>query len=231
MQLLPTIPSLPEADVCRLMPQLQTGDLLLFAGCGWTSDLVRLFTRSPWSHVAMVVRLPEHGQPLVLETTAVNESADLHQAEPKAGVVLVPLARKLAGYPGAVALRRRLGAPLDERQQRLLARLIERLRYRPYRNYVRAHLYGFLRGAARPCYSGLFCSELVAELYRRLGWLPRELVSRNLVPGHFASPRLPLADHTHLAEPCWLKPPLTRPSSLPGAVQTLALTTAGQVSD
>ena len=220
MPLLPALPDLPAANLAGELPSLRCGDLLLFAGQGWTSGLVRFFTRSPWSHVAMVVRLPEYPEPLVLETTAVNESADLARGEPCAGVVLVPLRQKLASYPGGVALRRRHGAPLDERRRQLLQRLIRRLIYRPYRNYVVAHVHSVLRSQSGACYRGLFCSELVAEMYRRLGWLPRALKSRNLVPGHFASEQLPLTDDNRLATPCWLKPPGDGGrvgSALPGA--------------
>ena len=45
-------------------------------------------------------------------------------------------------------------------------------------------LTGFTR---KPDQRGWFCSELVAELYRRLGWLPRQTRASSLVPGHFGS--------------------------------------------
>ena len=38
----------------------------------------------------------------------------------------------------------------------------------------------------------MFCSELVAEIYRRLGWLAREQRPSLLVPGHFGSERMTL---------------------------------------
>ncbi|HAJ43214.1 MAG TPA: hypothetical protein DCM00_11255, partial [Alcanivorax sp.] len=87
---------------------LETGDVLLFSGRGPVSAVIRVFTRSPWSHIGLVVRLPGYPEPLVLEAAGGGDSADLHLGRPVAGVTLVPLARKLANYAGDVAVRRRL---------------------------------------------------------------------------------------------------------------------------
>jgi len=84
----------------------------------------------------MVVHLPGNPDPLVLESTTLSESSDVTLGCPVAGVALVPLADKLRDYPGTVALRRRHGPPLSDRQQQLLTRLVKRLLHRPYKNYV-----------------------------------------------------------------------------------------------
>jgi hypothetical protein len=47
---------------------------------------------------------------------------------------------------------------------------------------------------------GMFCSELVAEIYRRAGWLPRGFNPARVVPAHFAGERLPL-QNVALARP------------------------------
>ena len=163
--------TMPLESACSL----RTGDLLLFSGRGFTSEVIRVFTRSPWSHIGMVVHLPGNPDPLVLESTTLSESSDVTLGCPVAGVALVPLADKLRDYPGTVALRRRHGPPLSDRQQQLLARMVKRLLHRPYKNYVLCNALDVLTGFTRkPDQRGWFCSELVAELYRRLGWLPRQ---------------------------------------------------------
>jgi len=175
---------MPLESACSL----RTGDLLLFSGRGFTSEVIRVFTRSPWSHIGMVVHLPGNPDPLVLESTTLSESSDVTLGCPVAGVALVPLADKLRDYPGTVALRRRHGPPLSDRQQQLLARMVKRLLHRPYKNYVLCNALDVLTGFTRkPDQRGWFCSELVAELYRRLGWLPRQTRASSLVPGHFGS--------------------------------------------
>ncbi|EKF75742.1 hypothetical protein A11A3_02697 [Alcanivorax hongdengensis A-11-3] len=155
--------------------------------------MIRVFTRSRWSHVGMVVCLPEQAEPLVLESTTLGESRDIMLGRPVPGVSLVPLSDKIREYPGEVALRRRHGPDLDSYQQRLLARMVQRLLHRPYKNYLLCNALDVLTGfSRRPDQRGWFCSELVAELYRRLGWLPPDIRPSVFVPGHFGSRRMRL---------------------------------------
>ena len=153
----------------------------------------------------MVVRLPEHDEPLLLESTTLSESADIHVGAPVAGVGLVPVLQRIEEYDGDIALRQRRGDPLSDALQRLVARIARRLHRRPYKNYVltlaRDTVTGFRR---RPDFSGMFCSELVAEIYRRLGWLARDQRASLLVPGHFGSERMTLREGS-LAPPVLLR--------------------------
>lgn len=184
---------------------LRTGDILLFSGRGVTSEVIRVFTRSPWSHIGMVVFMPESREPLVLESTTLGESADVRLGKPVAGVSLVSLASKLADYEGSVVVRRRHGPDLTGNQERLLQRLVRRLMHRPYKNYVLCNAIDVLTCFQRkPDQRGWFCSELVAELYRRLGWLPRDTRASTLVPGHFGSRHMRL-QNGKLGQVEWLK--------------------------
>lgn len=184
---------------------LRTGDILLFSGRGLTSEVIRVFTRSPWSHIGMVVFLPDSRVPLVLESTTLGESVDIRLGKPVAGVSLVSLSTKLADYPGSVVVRRRHGPDLTDSQERLVQRLLRRLLHRPYKNYLLCNAIDVLTGfQRRPDQRGWFCSELVAELYRRLGWLPRDTRASTLVPGHFGSRYMRL-QNGKLGPPEWLK--------------------------
>lgn len=195
----------PDIQPHDSVDTLRTGDLLLFSGRGFTSDVIRVFTRSPWSHIGMVLHLPGQPEPLVLESTTLSESPDVTLGHPIAGVALVPLHRKIRDYPGAVAVRRRHGPNLSERQQRMVARMARRLLHRPYKNYVFCNALDVLTGfTRRPDQRGWFCSELVAELYRRLGWLPLDTRPSTLVPGHFGSRHMRL-QHGKLGPVEWLK--------------------------
>ncbi|MEQ3722992.1 hypothetical protein [Alcanivorax sp.] len=201
----------PDIQPHDSVDTLRTGDLLLFSGRGFTSDVIRVFTRSPWSHIGMVLHLPGQPEPLVLESTTLSESPDITLGHPVAGVALVPLYSKIRDYPGAVAVRRRHGPNLSERQQRMVARMARRLLHRPYKNYVLCNALDVLTGfTRRPDQRGWFCSELVAELYRRLGWLPLDTRSSTLVPGHFGSRHMRL-QHGKLGPVEWLKSELPHP--------------------
>lgn len=190
----------PLAD--QLLDSLETGDVLLFSGKGLLSDVIRWYTGSPWTHIGLVVRFEEDVPPLLLEATVGNEAADLLTGKCQSGVTLVSLSSKLRNYPGDIVVRRRQGKPLSERQRRLVRRLVRRLYRRPYRNYLWRLLLDQFPGRYRD--SGIFCSELVAEFYRRLGWLPADIRTGRVVPGHFAGESLPLQNSV-LAPAQWLK--------------------------
>lgn len=192
--LLPPEPSLPAVHPSTVVQQLRSGDLLLFAGRGLVSDTVRVFTRSVWSHIGMVVYLPGITGPLVLEATTLSESDDVFRGAPVRGIGLVPFANKISEYPGEIALRQRAGPPLCRQRERRLQRLVCHLRHRPYKNYLYCHVRGWLTGRQRGDYDAMFCSELVAELYRRMGWLEKDIRPRDFVPGSFAEPAFALRD-------------------------------------
>jgi hypothetical protein len=183
---------------------LQTGDVLLFSGKGLSSDVIRWFTGSRWTHVGVVVRLDDADEPILLESNLGPESVDLISGEAQAGISLVQIERKLNDYQGEIAIRRRQGEPLTVRQRRLVRRLVKRLHRRPYRNYLWRQVIDRLPGARRRDYSAMFCSELVAELYRRLGWLPQDVRCGRFVPGHFAAESFVLQQGA-LQPPEWLK--------------------------
>ena len=191
---MPASPDIDRVELSDLVPGLRTGDLVLFAGQGVVGDTIRLFTRSYWSHVGMVYRAPEQGRLLLLESTNMSSTPDLIRGCPVSGVALVPLAGRVESYRGAVAIRRRIGESPPPQRLRMLDRMVKRVLHRPYKNYVLTLARDICTGyRLEPDLSRLFCSELVAELYRRLGWLPREARPSLYVPAHFASPRLSLA--------------------------------------
>ena len=187
MGLMPTVPVMRVLDPGVASARLRTGDVLLFSGRGLASDTVRLFTRSYWSHIGIVVRIRGINQPLVLESTTLSETNDLFQGRPVSGVALVPFADRVNEYDGVIALRQWHGDALSPARQRMIERLALRLCHRPYKNYVFCHLRAWLTGYPERDFSSMFCSELVAELYRRAGRLPSQIDPRRFVPGHFAS--------------------------------------------
>ena len=183
---------------------LQTGDVLLFSGRGLSSEVIRWFTGSRWTHVGVVVRLDDTDEPLLLESNLGPESVDLLSGQAQPGICLVQIERKLSDYQGDIAIRRRQGEPLSVRQRRLVRRLVRKLYRRPYRHYLWRQVIDRLPFTQRRDYSAMFCSELVAELYRRLGWLPQDVRCGRFVPGHFAAESFQLQQGV-LHPPEWLK--------------------------
>lgn len=113
------------------MAQFNTGDLVLFAGSGRRSALIKRFTRSKWSHIGMVLHLDDYPYPLLFESTAQAGAKDIERGEIVSGVQVVPLKQRIEAYIGKVAVRSLDHVPSAQRYAALAA-LREELRDRPY---------------------------------------------------------------------------------------------------
>lgn len=82
----------------KIKDKLQTGDLVLFSGQYNISKLVERLEHSRWSHVAMVVRIPEIGEPLLWESTALTNLPDQIYHDNKTGPKIVDLRERLLSY-------------------------------------------------------------------------------------------------------------------------------------
>lgn len=170
--------------------ELATGDIVLFAGTGFTSRLIQRATRCRWSHVAMVVHAPDLDMLALWESTTSSGLEDLRSGRAVRGVQLVPLSDRVRTYDGAIAVRRLEGVNLgrlDERQK--LAEIRGELRGRPYEKSMLELAAAALEGSngGSEDLSSLFCSELVAETYQRLGLLPGGIPSNDYSPADFSA--------------------------------------------
>ena len=174
----------------KLRAQLNTGDLVLFSGTTFSSRIVQLFTLSRWSHIGVIVRLPEHGnKPLLWELTRASKLHDIHcGASLGDGLQLVSLDDKLSSYIGDVAIRRLRGGCDEDNRLLLLRQLLSHWQAKPYRNIVHKNISAWWHGeeAATISKQGGFCSEFVAELYKSWQLLPSDRPSRYYVPQDFA---------------------------------------------
>jgi hypothetical protein len=172
---------------------LQTGDLLLFSGKGFASAGIKWLLGSTWSHVGLVVRSAGHGrQALLWEATPCRDLVDVVSGRPAGGARLVRLRDRLATFPGAVAVRQ-LSRPLAPTQEERLAATLWELHGRPYeRSWLELILAVSDRiDLGRENLTSLFCSELVAETYQRIGLLDDHmqggLPSNEYTPRHFSA--------------------------------------------
>lgn len=199
-------PAVGPEDMNPRLDDASGGDIVLFSGKGFTSGAVRFFTGSRWSHVGLVIRDDAHDEPLMLESTTTDEAADIDLGHAVRGVQIVSLQEKLAAYDGRVALRR---LELEARPDGLdleLRELAELWRYRGYKDFTANLLADVLSPRRRPQHvNRVFCSELVAEVYKRIGVMCRSARSARLVPGDFARERVPFLTHARLAPPATLK--------------------------
>lgn len=176
--------AVPYAD---LRSELRLGDLVLFSGNDWASLAIKVGSRSPWSHVGMVV---VH---VVGDTVLLWEATTKAKLGGSPGVRLTLLSERIRQYEGEIAVRRVRGDEIDLREWAAVRR---ELGGRPYERstleLVRA-AYDGPGGENVPDLSSLFCSELVAETYARFGRLRMPLArgANEWIPHDFAAEEIP----------------------------------------
>jgi hypothetical protein len=172
--------------------QLNTGDIVLFSGTGPIATLARWITKTKWSHVGMIVKC-DLGV-LLWESDGLGEFEDIESGEERKGVRLVSLSERLKRFQGEVWAR-----SLDaERTPEMFAALVslrQEVRGRPYEEdaveLIDAYYDGPF-GQNTEELSSLFCSELVAEAYQRMGLLaepPAGQPSNEYTPIDFSEER------------------------------------------
>jgi hypothetical protein len=174
-----------------LRPRLKTGDLLLFSGKGAVSGLIKRFTASKWSHVALVLRVPQFDSVFCWESTTLSNVPDVESGVCRKGVQLVGLRERLETYQGdSVVYRPLLGVLLNDQHLKTLAAFRSEVAGRPYEQseleLLRAAWDGVGGANKTADLSSLFCSELVAETYQRLGLLRNIPPSNEYTPADFA---------------------------------------------
>ena len=174
----------------QLRPELKTGDIILFSGKGGISAGIKWITLSRWSHVGMIVVLPEYNFVTVWESTTLSSLVDLDTKVPRKGVQLVPLSLRVEDYPGDIAVRQLRDVTFDEQALRQLMALRREFVGREYEQdkieLIKAAYDGPF-GRNTEDLTSLFCSELVAETYQRLGLLDEGKPSNEYTPADFSA--------------------------------------------
>ena len=169
-----------QASYDEIRPELKTGDVLLFSGKGFVSWSIkfgsyfgRIFRRKRsgrprWSHVGMIVR-NESGV-FLYESTTLSTVKDTLTGRKVQGVQLVLLSERLRGYKGKVALL--AGPRLPEGSEAVLRHMRQEFKGTPYEE-SKLELLRSLVDIGRENKadtSSMFCSELVATAYQRMGF-------------------------------------------------------------
>lgn len=186
----------------ELRKVLDTGDLILFSGKGVVSYIVRWFCGSKWSHIGMVVRVSDGDMILLFESTTLSKTKDLLSGKLRRGVQLVSLSERLASYDGEVGVVFLTAARTQEMLKSLNDFRAE-MRDKPYEK----HFLSLVKSAYDGCLgdnkedlASVFCSELVAEAYQRMGILSNSIPSSEYTPADFdGNHKLPFINSASLS--------------------------------
>ena len=173
---------------------LDSGDIVLFGGTSSTCMRVKSWTRSRWSHVAMIYRTAGVKQPLLLESTSTTMIPDAVTGAMTPGVVLVELEAWLRTYAtGEIAVRKLHVERTPKLRQRLRV-FFQKMHGRPYESSAwqmfRAVYDGVLGASSGEDLTSLFCSELIAACYQRMGLLGYQTPSNEYTPMDFSTDRV-----------------------------------------
>jgi hypothetical protein len=174
---------------------LMTGDIVLFHGLGWESDIIQVVALSQWTHVAMVVRSPEIDYPLIWESTPLQFIEDKAIHKKKAGARLVSLDERLAvavekRLYSRFAVRRLEVVRSEEMIETLIKFISGKVHYLPFPSdwkMMLAFIRGWLLMEEKSTTYNVYCAELVAETYKQMGLLSHDLPSNSFLPKDFSS--------------------------------------------
>lgn len=177
-------PHRPSVSLAELEREAHTGDVLLFKGTSLFSRAEELANWSEFGHVAIVYRHRKWGL-CVWESSTRDDTADLLTGgSDKDGPRLIRLRAKLQIYvrkwgSGVVwrRLRLRKGVLAPDWQKRLsafVAEVHDRSFERHFDDMARSLVKWLPGGTRGGDLTSLFCSETVAESYKRMGLFPED---------------------------------------------------------
>ena len=172
---------------------LETGDIILFSGPGKLSAGIKLGSLCKWSHVGMVVRVKDPDIALIYQATPSTAVKDFFLKKENPGVQINVLSHVIDTYPGDVAFRK---LTVNRSQQVLdgLSAFRKEIQGRPFEEdtweIIRAAYDGPFGSNEEEDLSSLFCSELIAEAYQRMGLLQKNedggKISNEFTPKDFS---------------------------------------------
>ncbi len=167
-----------------------TGDIWLFRGSKANDRFVRAATNSPVNHVAMAVAIGDL-PPLLWHTESSPSTVDVWTGERKAGVQLQLLEDAVGVWStrwGHLPFVRQLSPQVGQEVEDELLRVINEYsgrRFPTARGLAKRWLKGKVRRSAFP--DEVFCAELIAATYQRLGLLEGTKPPNWYDPGRFWS--------------------------------------------
>lgn len=187
----------------ELRDTLNTGDIVLFEGDDILSATIELGSRSAWSHIGMIVKLGNLRATLLWESFALPHGIIGLEGN-TTGVMSASFEDRLKvmKHTKRVAVRK-LNKPLSAAQETILESAREEFKHKHYETNILELVgaaFDFTGFNNTPDLSTIFCSEMVAEVYQRLGLLDLSIPSDEYVPGDFVNPKLALLQGFELGE-------------------------------
>jgi hypothetical protein len=180
----------PAITTTEAVATAQTGDVWLFRGPSGADRAIRVFTNSPVNHVAMVVALDDL-PPLLWHTELGHSVESVWSGARHRGAQLNRLDEALKVWTGKYRQRafvRAIDGEITSDMEDALLRVVAEYEGRPFprtRHLVGKWLSGRLRREASE--QAVYCAELLAITYTRMGLLDPRTPANWFDPGRFWS--------------------------------------------
>lgn len=184
-----------KVDVRDLEASVHTGDIILFSSKHAAANVTKCFTASTWDHIGLVVKFG-HRHVFVLEYAG--------------GVYLYPLFTRLYTYYAVqgrvISLRRLLPGQDRAEMQRKVERFVRNVlgksppsiselltAFLKQEHYIQAFISKLAGGDDKekpPVHDSLetmFCSKLMAAIYKDVGLLAPHRAAADFMPKHFSA--------------------------------------------
>jgi hypothetical protein len=181
---------IPVMTTAEALSTAHTGDVWLFRGRSGADRAIRVFTNAPVNHVAMVVALDDL-PPLLWHTELGQSIESLWSGDRHRGAQLNRLDEALTVWTQKykqLAFVRHFNGEITRWMEDALLRVVAEYEGRPFprtRHLVGKWLSGRLRREASE--QAVYCAELLAITYTRMGLLDARAPANWFDPGRFWS--------------------------------------------
>ena len=162
--------------------KLKTGDVVEFSGKGLFSRVIQLVDGGRTSHVGIIYRCPLTNVISILESTSLYKGVN--------GVQLNLFGERVRTYKGRIWIRR-LSVNVSDEQLYKLQQWIKENRHTSYESGLEGMLELLRAAVDLPFFknkqdrSEIFCSELVAIIFKLWGFLRKDLIENEMSPNDF----------------------------------------------
>lgn len=180
----------------QIKPLFNTGDLLVVSYNSIHANLIRIFTRSIWSHISMIYIDPNDQKTYIIECTQYNSKIK--------DIIKIPIEEWLSlNCDCHIAWIKLCGPPLNPN---VINNLVDNLKLRDikFERVIAKWLKAVISSPYRPLADDkkfFYCSEFITYLYQELGIIRKELSPSSYSPKSYMSCIVPLISPYGLSPP------------------------------
>lgn len=190
------VDNLEHHNVQQIMENCRTGDVILFSGTAKSSQRIRRFTQSPFSHVVVLIKEPElaDGRALIWQATSSTHNGVLRDMQALPGIQLNFLDEMVRDYrseaTGANVVYRKLiraerSVEEEEPARQKVIEFIREMDSKPYTDDMDGLYVMGLLEVDDSKEDDFFCAGLVAETLMRFSVLTDAFLQYQYAPRDF----------------------------------------------